>query len=201
MTASADIDIRVATPADQAAVVQVLCEAFADDPVFSWIYPDPATRRRVLPGFFRLFAEASARFGGDLVADDSRGAAIWIPPGEPMVADADLEAFGTAIVELSPPDAERLAQSDDAFRAHHPTEPHWYLSLLGVGDAHRGMGVGSALLRHATARCDAEGRPGYLEATSESNRRLYERHGFVVTADIVLPDGPTAFAMWREPNP
>jgi len=55
------------------------------------------------------------------------------------------------------------------------------------------------MLRHATGRCDADGQPAYLEATSEHNRRLYERHGFVVTAPIVLPDGPTAYAMWREP--
>ena len=37
----------------------------------------------------------------------------------------------------------------------------------------------------------------YLEATSEQNRRLYERHGFVATAELRLPDGPSLWAMWR----
>ena len=73
--------------------------------------------------------------------------------------------------------------------------------LLGVADAHQGRGIGSALLRTATDRCDAAGEAAYLEATNLNNRRLYERHGFVVTAELVLPDGgPSVWAMWRDPR-
>ena len=200
MPEKADVHIRTATAADQAAVVRVLSEAFADDPVFRWIYPDDATRYRVLPGFFDLLVEHSERRGGNLVAADSAGAAVWVPPGEVMVDPADEQAFGTAMVALSPTDVERLAISDEIFSAHHPTEAHWYLSLLGVAAAHQGEGVGSALLRVATARCDADAAPAYLEATNENNRRLYERHGFAVTDEMVLPDGPSVWAMWREPG-
>lgn len=39
----------------------------------------------------------------------------------------------------------------------------------------------------------------YLEATSPLNRRLYERHGFEVTGEIQLPNGPAMWPMWREP--
>lgn len=48
---------------------------------------------------------------------------------------------------------------------------------------------------------DALGDAAYLEATSPDNRRLYERHGFEVTGEIVVPDGPTLWAMWRDPQP
>lgn len=198
MTEHAAVEIRPTNPADRAAVVRALSEAFADDPVFSWIYPDRDNRHRILPAFFTLFEEHSAGRGGNLIAGDDLGAAIWVPPGQALVDPADEEAFGTALVALSPDDVERLMVSNELFEAHHPTEPHWYLSLLGVTEAHRGEGVGSALLRAATERCDDAGMPAYLEATNVDNRRLYERHGFVVTDDIVLPDGPTAFAMWRE---
>lgn len=198
MTEHAAVDIRPTTPVDRAVVVRALTEAFADDPVFSWIYPDRDNRHRILPAFFELFEAHSAPRGGNLIAGDDLGAAIWVPPGQVLVDPADEEAFGTTLVALSPGDVERLMVSNELFEAHHPTEPHWYLSLLGVMTAHRGEGVGSALLRAATERCDADGMPAYLEATSPDNRRLYERHGFVVTDDIVLPDGPTAFAMWRE---
>ena len=200
MPEKADVHIRTATAADQAAVVRVLSEAFADDPVFSWIYPDEATRHRVLPDFFDLLVAHSERHGANLVAADSAGAAVWVPPGQVMVEPADEQAFGTAMVSLSPPDGERLAISDEIFSAHHPTEAHWYLSLLGVAAAHQGEGVGSALLRAAAERCDADAAPAYLEATNRDNRRLYERHGFVVTDELVLPDGPSVWAMWREPN-
>jgi ribosomal protein S18 acetylase RimI-like enzyme len=199
MSEQAAVDVRTTTAADRAGVVQALSEAFADDPVFSWIYPEAATRYRVLPGFFRLIESHSSRHGTNLVAGSDAGAAIWAPPGEVIVDPADEEAFGTAIVALSPPDATRLAICNQILDAHHPTDPHWYLSLIGVGDAHRGRGVGSALLRAATERCDAGAAPAYLEATNLDNRRLYERHGFIVTGEMVLPDGPSVWAMWREP--
>jgi ribosomal protein S18 acetylase RimI-like enzyme len=64
---------------------------------------------------------------------------------------------------------------------------------------HQGEGIGSAMLRVALARCDEAGEPAYLEATSEDNRRLYERHGFRVTRELLLPDGPSLWAMWRAP--
>lgn len=50
-------------------------------------------------------------------------------------------------------------------------------------------------------RWDARGDAAHLEATSPDNRRLYERHGFEVTGEIVVPDGPTLWAMWRDPDP
>lgn len=199
MSERPDIEIRTATAEDDGAVVQVLSEAFADDPVFSWIYPDPETRARVLPGFFALFAAHSGPHGGNLIAGDGRGAAIWAPPGKPIIDPADEEAVGTALVALSPGDAARLLQSDELFSAHHPTDPHWYLSLIGVADAHQGEGVGSAILRTSLERCDRDVMPAYLEATNENNRRLYERHGFAVTEEMVLPDGgPSVWAMWRD---
>jgi hypothetical protein len=48
-------------------------------------------------------------------------------------------------------------------------------------------------------RCDRDGAAVYLEATSDRNRALYERHGFRAHGDIRLPDGPSLWRMWRDP--
>jgi hypothetical protein len=41
----------------------------------------------------------------------------------------------------------------------------------------------------------------YLEASSDRSRVLYERLGFVSTGSgIALPDGPTMWPMWRDPQ-
>jgi hypothetical protein len=48
--------------------------------------------------------------------------------------------------------------------------------------------------------CDRDAMPAYLEATSEGNKRLYLRHGFEVTGEIKLPDGPSMWPMWRTPR-
>jgi hypothetical protein len=50
-------------------------------------------------------------------------------------------------------------------------------------------------------RCDREGVASYLEASSDRSRVLYERLGFVCTGSgIALPDGPTMWPMWRDPQ-
>ncbi len=81
----------------------------------------------------------------------------------------------------------------------HPHEPHYYLPFLGVEPASQGRGIGSALMRPILERCDREGMPAYLEASSERNRALYERHGFELIEEVRLPGGgPPMWRMWRE---
>ena len=178
-----------------AGAVDTLSRAFYDDPVFRWIYPDDERRGAVLPGLFDVFTRAIGRHGASLETSDGLGAALWVPPGEELTEDED--AFGAALVGLSPADVDRLMACMELLGETHPHEPCWYLNFLGVAPDHQGRGVGSALLRAALDRADRDGVRAYLEATSEQNRRLYERHGFVATAELRLPDGPSLWAMWR----
>jgi ribosomal protein S18 acetylase RimI-like enzyme len=77
---------------------------------------------------------------------------------------------------------------------------HRFLWFLGVVPHRQGLGLGSTLLTAMLGRCDREGTPSYLDATSEHNRRLYERHGFTVTAERSVDGSPPMWAMWREPR-
>ena len=57
------------------------------------------------------------------------------------------------------------------------------------------------MLAPVLQRCDREGVPAYLEASTVRNRALYERQGFAVTEEFVLGRGaPTQWHMWREPR-
>ena len=83
----------------------------------------------------------------------------------------------------------------------HPVEDHEYLFFLGTRPEWQSRGLGSALMHEVLDRCDRDGTPAYLEATSPANQRLYLRQGFVVAGEIRLPDGPSMWRMWREPLP
>ena len=54
--------------------------------------------------------------------------------------------------------------------------------------------------RSRLARCDAECAPAYLESSNPDNVPYYERFGFEVTGEIVIPDGPSLWPMWRNPR-
>lgn len=94
-------------------------------------------------------------------------------------------------------------------QAVHPLQAHgdfYYLAFLGVEPELRGNGLGGAMLQRLTARADAEQRWMYLAATSESNRRLYKRHGFQDdehrrwTADAVPGAAVNLYFMARPPS-
>ncbi|HEX6423306.1 MAG TPA: GNAT family N-acetyltransferase [Acidimicrobiales bacterium] len=194
---------RPATRFDRSGVAAALSGAFVDDPVFEWIFPDRATRVPLLPPLFEAFAEAFARHDETHVVvtqDAVTGVAMWSPPGVEPVHPDDERALEERVAPVLGEHADRWNACLELFGGAHPSEPAWFLQFLGVDPGHQGCGLGSVLLRDVLARADAAGEAAYLEATSERNRALYERHGFRSVGELTLPDGPTAFAMWREPG-
>ena len=195
--------IRSATSADLPAVGRALAAAFADDPVWTWLAPDPARYDRAAAAFFAAdAAQVIAGPGEALVDDEVGGVALWSAPDRwksswrqtARLAVPSLRLFGTRTLQ-------GLAALTTLEKAHPTDRPHWYLSVLGTHPAHQGRGIGSALIREVTDRCDLEGMPAFLESSKESNVPFYARHGFQVTEEISLPrGGPTLWLMWRDPR-
>lgn len=82
-----------------------------------------------------------------------------------------------------------------------PSEPHYYLSLLGTHPGRSGGGWGMGLLADNLARIDAEGAAAYLESSNPANVPRYERLGFAVFDEFTVSEGIAVAQMWREPTP
>jgi len=100
------------------------------------------------------------------------------PTPEEAADAAALEAM-TRLESLPVRDAllAALDAREAAYAAAHGA--FLYLAFLAVEPQQQGRGLGSVLLRHLMQRADAEGIHLYLAATTEDNRRLYARHGFL----------------------
>jgi RimJ/RimL family protein N-acetyltransferase len=85
------------------------------------------------------------------------------------------------------------------FERNHLQEPHYYIRWVGVATSFQGQGLGTALLRPTLDRCDREGLPAYLQASTERSAALYERLGFVHLGELQVPDGPRFWPMRRPP--
>ena len=185
---------------DLPILVETLIAAFVDDPVMTWCIPDHDRRPEILRAFLEITVDVNQPYGELYITDPVPVAgAVWVPSGcQPEGEHAEqLAAWYLEVVEEN---AERFLAAVELMDECHPQQPHDYLFFLGTRPGWQSRGLGSALLREVLDRCDRDGRPAYLEATSEENRRLYLRHGFVVSGEINLPDGPTMWPMWREPS-
>jgi len=181
---------------DEDRAIATITMAFSTDPVVRWVLRDASRYLLYWPEFVKAHGGAAFESGTADSIDDGAGVALWLPPG----VGADEEAMGAIAEEAVP-----IAEQEEVFSVmgqmseFHPTGPHWYLPLIGVDVTRLGNGYGSALLRHALERCDRDGLPAYLEATSPRNKALYERHGFEELGVIQAGQSPPMWPMLRQP--
>lgn len=189
--------ISTARREDAPRLATALAAAFYDDQVFRWFSPDDGRRRPMLPSFFDVFVDAYLDHGETYADAGVAGAALWAAPGTDPLGAAPV--YAQRLEEIAGVDAPRLFEIVETLEAHAPQVPHYHLQFLGVVPERQGAGLGGALMAPILERCDRDGVPAYLEATSDRNRALYERHGFRAHGDIPLPGGPALWRMWRDP--
>jgi len=178
--------------------VATLTLAFSSDPVVRWAWPDSERYLTYWPRFVEAFGGRAFEEGTAHGLEDHVAVALWLPPG----VESDGETVMNIVRESM--DDQRYEDITGVFAQmdeHHPTDQHWYLPLMGVEPVSQGRRLGSALLQHALERCDRDGLPAYLEATSPRSRNLYARHGFDDVATIQAGSSPPLWAMLREPDP
>lgn len=192
--------VRPATTDDHPTVAAVLARSFADDPVIRWLIPDERTRDRRQRTFYRAELGHAHANGLVLTTDDHAGAALWLAPKRWRIDTASMVRQAPAVIRSFGRRIPAALDLQKAMDEAHPTEPHWYLAILGTDPHRQGGGVGGALIRGVTDRCDVTGTGAYLESSKPANVPYYERFGFTVTGEITMPDGPTLISMWRDPR-
>ena len=189
--------IKTATAFDEEAVIAVVVLAFSADPAARWAYSDPQQYLRHFPSFVRAFGGNAFAHESAYYVDGYAGAALWLPPEVHPDEDTLIPLLQRTVAESVQQD---LFAVFEQMGRYHPSEPHWYLPLIGVDLPHQGQGYGSALLQHALIPCDRDHTCAYLESTNPKNIPLYERHGFEVLGTIQVGTSPPLFPMLRKPR-
>jgi GNAT superfamily N-acetyltransferase len=200
MISTPSLSVRRATAADVGNLSGVLAAAFADDPVFGWLLPDPRRRMERLARYFELeLAHVALRAGCVWTSADGRGVALAMPPGAwrlpPSVAVRQAPAYGRVFGRRLPKATLLLGLMEH----RHIRQPHWYFPYIGVAPEAQGGGVGTSLMLPTLERCDDERCPAYLEASNERCARLYERLGFRAIDELRVLGSPPLRLMLREP--
>ena len=187
--------VRAGAAAEIDAVSGIITLAFSADPMARWSLPRPDTYLAVMPAVVLAFGGRAFEQQTAYVADEGRGAALWLPPG----VEPDGETLTDLMQRHAPADVlPDLMGVFEQMGRYHPVEPHWYLPLIGVDPACQGQGHGSALMRHALEQCDAQRLPAYLESSNPRNVPLYLRHGFEIMGSIQVGSSPPLTPMLRK---
>jgi GNAT superfamily N-acetyltransferase len=190
-----------ATNADRRPLAKVLARAFIDDPVWMWLFPDESTSARRLELTFHAYLRDALKVGTVLTTPDLQAAALWKPPGQWKLTNLAVLRSAPELLRAFGKRVFASLEIERAVEAKHPRDPHWYLAVIGTDPPAQGKGVGGALIRQITDRCDRIGLPCYLESSKDVNVPYYQRFGFEVTGESVLgKDGPTIWFMWRDPQ-
>lgn len=186
--------VKTVTASDEAPAIDVVVLAFSADPGARWTWPDPQQYLMYFPQFVKAFGGKAFTHGSAYYVDGYAGAALWLPP--------DVHPDEDVLITLLQRTAPEQIQKDifavfEQMGRYHPSQPHWYLPLIGVDPFQQGKGFGSALMQHALLQCDRDHAPAYLESTNSANISLYERHGFEVLDTIEVGSSPPIFPMRR----
>ncbi len=178
--------------------VEILDQAFHDDPVMNWMSSHPEFRRT----FFSITLPGFLADGLTYIEAQGRGAAAWLGPQRkldwPVTASNLWQMYKVCGIR----GFIRFGLSGFTTAKFHPGEPHYYLFLIGTLPESKGQGVGSALMAQVLRKCDDENMPAYLENSKRENLAFYQGHGFEVVDKIQFArSAPPVWLMWREPRP
>ncbi len=194
------MNVHVATAEEAGSVTRTISHAFHDDPTWSWAFPDAHRRQAQYEIWWRLLVDGAMRYPWVLATPGCEVAAVWLPPDGTELTPEDEVRAPSVIAELVGRHAPAFMDLLERFDAARPVDrPHYYLSLLGVDDSHRGKGLGMAMLTDNLRRFDELGVPTYLESSNSANNPKYERLGYVRLGEFTTPDDAVVITRyWRE---
>jgi GNAT superfamily N-acetyltransferase len=195
---------RQLTLADLEPMAQVLARSFAQDPLVSFILPNPRTRVQTVAKFFRAMGRLNIRAGSAFgVSEPLEGVAVWSFPNTTSASASprDLFAFLPVLFSSYVIGAQRaraVFQQVEASHQRYASMPHFYLDNLGVLESARGKGLSSKLIRPFLDLADEQQVSAYTDTVTEANVPLYQHFGFeLMEATPVTGTGITVYALYR----
>ena len=178
---------------DKHQVISVLKLGFSNDDLLRWVFPEADSFLKSFDIWMEEFSKESFKNNIVFSEESFYGASLWHPPG----FEFDESVLGSTFESIPESRLENVLKFFEEFSKYHPKDA-WYLAFIAVDPSKQGSGIGSFILKEALKMIDEKNEKAYLEASSERNMSLYERHGFECMGRIQINDSPAAFPMIRQ---
>lgn len=201
-------DVIKAERSQHSLLVEVLAQAFNNDPIMQYFYAiEEESRLNQLRWLSQLIVDYCQTYDQIYTTTaDLKGAAVWLPPeGFPMnmlrLLRLGFYQFPFKVQWRKVGQFFQLFNEMEHCHLQDMREPHWYLVMLGVAPGYQGQGVGGALIEPILRQADHDGLPCYLETSTERGVNFYQKHGFtVLRSEQITADAPRFWTMKRTPQ-
>jgi ribosomal protein S18 acetylase RimI-like enzyme len=171
---------------------EVLARAFFDYPMFDYILGDKLNKENIkevlkyLAKYGYIYGEAYAS------SPEIEGIVLFCNYKDYNFNFCrSLRSGGLSLLKLGAEVGKKFGEYDEFNKKIHEKciiEPHQYIFLLGVDPEKQGQGYGGKLLQYVLQVAEEKGQPCFLETHGEKNVAIYEKYGFKVVAEDVVPD-------------
>ena len=204
MTADIDNLIRLNKSHIKAAA-DVLIKAFSDYPLYVYFFPDASERIHKLSYMLHGLVRYGVLYGEVYTTSPNlEGVSIWLPSDrvEPSLWRMAQSGWFSIALKMGVSSIGRMmrfANYSTAVHKRHAPDRHSYFQLLGVDPAYQRKGYAGVLINPMIARMDREQLPCYLETHKQENVPIFQRYGFKVVEEGIIPKSRTTqWAMLRE---
>lgn len=192
-----------ATSEDKQRVLEILTEAFWNDPHIIWFTGNgPKKKKRIETMMSHSFESALLR-GDVYLKRDKEAVAIWRNSKNKGFTIRQLLENIKFLIHFGLKKVKAIEALEKKLKSGYPkNEPCNYLFILGTSNEGRGKGLSSLLINYILAESDAKEIPTYLETSNIKNIPIYNKKGFFNygTLEVDGVDPITVNLMVRTPS-
>jgi len=191
-----------ATRADKSKVLEILTEAFWNDPHINWFTGSGKNKKKRLESMMSHAFESALVRGDVYLTEDKEAVAIWRNSSQKV---NNLYTFYENLKFLYHYGLKKvlaISKLEKIIQEGYPKDkPFYYLFIIGTSKRGRGKGLSSILMNAILEQADQNKIPVYLETANLNNLPIYNKKGFRTYREIpVIGENPiTLTLMTRVP--
>ncbi len=186
------------TSDDVKKACMVAGEAFQDDPIMIFVYPDEKERKQKAKYGFYMIYRYGMKFGLSYATSDNlEGITIWLPPDKVYPSTWTMMRMGGFYamrkvglkLKVMRRSMSVFKYEEERHRYHAPFD-HWYFQNIAVKPEEQGKGYGGLLISTMLKTVEGDGLPIYVETNTEKSVSIYQKYGFEILEHVIIPETP-----------
>jgi GNAT superfamily N-acetyltransferase len=172
---------------DKTRIIEILCQSFQNDPQINYILGSNGNKNKKLMRLMAYSFEFGLANGKVEISEDKNSVAIWKSSNSKKMT---INLFYESILfffTFGWSGINRISAMEKKIAAFYPDKTIFnYLWILGTNPNEQGKGYGTAILSKAINNFEQNKVPIYLETSTDSNLKYYQRKRFELYHSMIL---------------